>query len=106
MKISILLFDNAIKYGNQDINISISSIQQNQHSKIIINDNGPGISEIDLKRIFERFYRVKGASTEIIEGTGLGLSIVKHIINKHNGNIEVESQLDQGSTFTIHIPRL
>ena len=100
------LFDNAIKYGNQDINISISSIQQNQHSKIIINDNGPGISEIDLKRIFERFYRVKGASTEIIEGTGLGLSIVKHIINKHNGNIEVESQLDQGSTFTIHIPRL
>jgi two-component system phosphate regulon sensor histidine kinase PhoR len=84
----------------------VDTKQDREYSKIVITDNGPGISEVDLKRIFERFYRVQGKNNEIIEGSGLGLSIVKHIINKHNGNIEVESQIDVGSTFTIQIPRL
>jgi two-component system phosphate regulon sensor histidine kinase PhoR len=100
------LFDNAIKYGDKDVIIDISTGEKDNITNIIIKDNGPGISEVDQKRIFERFYRVQGSNLDIIDGTGLGLSIVKHIINKHNGTISVESELGEGSTFTIHIPQL
>lgn len=99
------LLDNAIKYTtNREPQIKIAHSNEPNQSIILINDNGPGISSKELERIFERFYRVKGPASHSVEGTGLGLSIVKHIINKHNGRILVESEVDKGSCFTISLP--
>lgn len=96
------LMDNSIKYNkNQSTYLRLNS----ENNTITIQDNGPGISENDLKRIFERFYRVQNISSQQVEGTGLGLSIVKHIINKHNGMIEVESKIGEGTTFKIRLPQ-
>ncbi len=100
------IIDNSIKYNNKElaiVNISLESDQKYDHIKI--SDNGPGIPESDLKRIFERFYRVQGQEYKNIEGTGLGLSIVKHVINKHNGVIHVESKLQEGTEFHISLPK-
>jgi len=99
------LIDNSIKYNsNKDIIIKIEHELSLDFIKIIITDNGPGIDKDQLGRIFERFYRVNKPAYEGIEGSGLGLSIVKHIINKHNGQINVESELGQGSRFIIQLP--
>jgi two-component system phosphate regulon sensor histidine kinase PhoR len=66
-----------------------------------VRDNGRGISNEDLKNIFEPFKRVKAVEEKMIEGTGLGLAIVKHIMDAHNGRIEVESEPGKGSKFTL-----
>lgn len=100
------LFDNSIKYGKESIDITIELDDLENHYRIKFSDNGPGISQEDLNRIFERFYRVQEKSDSPIEGSGLGLSIVKHIINKHNGQILVESSFGQGTTFIIELPKL
>jgi len=68
-------------------------------------DHGQGIPEKDLSRIFERFYRVDRARTREVGGTGLGLAIVKHIALAHGGEVEVESELGKGSTFTMRLPQ-
>ena len=98
------LIDNAIKYSKKDICIDIDIKDVDNQSVITIRDDGPGIHEDQLKRIFERFYRVQGQSSQLVEGSGLGLSIVKHIINKHQGEISVDSTVDIGTTFTIKLP--
>lgn len=99
------LLDNSIKYNDKEIaTIAINSRALDQSQEIVIKDNGPGIKGKELQRIFERFYRVQGQTTQAIEGTGLGLSIVKHIINKHQGEISVESEVNNGTTFTIKLP--
>jgi two-component system phosphate regulon sensor histidine kinase PhoR len=69
-----------------------------------IADTGIGISEEDLPRIFDRFYRVKNEQTRHIIGTGLGLPIVKSIIDAHNGLIRVDSKLNSGTTFSVLLP--
>ncbi len=99
------LVDNSIKYNpKEDKKITINSVKLENKQFITIQDNGRGIPESDLKRVFERFYRTQGQSSQAIEGTGLGLSIVKHIINKHNGFISLESKLNEGTTFKIQLP--
>lgn len=98
------LIDNAIKYTQVSPQINIKVTSHESSTTLEISDNGPGISENELNRIFERFYRVQGKTQEAIEGTGLGLSIVKHIINKHNGEIKVDSIVGSGTTFTITLP--
>ena len=99
------LIDNSIKYNpNQNTSIHLSTNQVLNRDIITIQDDGPGIEEFDLKRIFERFYRTQGQNQQHIEGAGLGLSIVKHIINKHNGQIRVESKVNKGTKFTIELP--
>jgi two-component system phosphate regulon sensor histidine kinase PhoR len=98
------LIDNSIKYTSKNPQIDIKAIQKENQTILEISDNGPGIKENELNRIFERFYRVQGESSKAIEGTGLGLSIVKHIINKHKGEIKVNSIVGQGTTFTITLP--
>jgi signal transduction histidine kinase len=70
-----------------------------------VTDNGIGIPKEDIPRLFERFYRVDKARTREEGGTGLGLSIVKHICFVHNGTVEVETEVNKGSTFIIKIPQ-
>ena len=68
-------------------------------------DSGEGIPKRELPRIFERFYRVDTARARSTGGTGLGLAIVRHVVERHGGSVQVESELGRGSTFRIRIPR-
>jgi two-component system phosphate regulon sensor histidine kinase PhoR len=72
--------------------------------RIRFKDEGMGIAQKHLPRLFERFYRVDKARSRKLGGTGLGLAIVKHIAQAHGGNVSVESELERGSTFTLHLP--
>ena len=103
-QVFINILDNSIKYSQKDPIIIIESNANGPKSGIKITDNGPGISEKEIGRIFERFYRVQGESQTLVEGTGLGLSIVKHIINKHHGDVSVKSEVGIGTSFTISLP--
>lgn len=91
------LIDNAIKY-TQDKGKIIIKLNANY---LVVQDNGIGISKEHQKRIFERFYRVDKSKSKELGGTGLGLSIVKHICNKYNFEIILESKLNKGTKFTI-----
>jgi two-component system phosphate regulon sensor histidine kinase PhoR len=71
---------------------------------ISVTDHGVGIPKEELKKIFNKFYRVSTAKTRETRGTGLGLTLAKHIIEAHSGTIEVESEVGNGSKFTISIP--
>ena len=71
----------------------------------MVEDTGEGISEEHLPRIFERFYRVDRARSRELGGTGLGLAIVKHLARAHGGEVRVRSAPDEGSTFTVELPR-
>jgi two-component system phosphate regulon sensor histidine kinase PhoR len=99
------LIDNAIKYTPREGTVKITVAKGGDNNVVIsITDTGIGISQEDLLRIFERFYRVDKARTREIRGTGLGLSIVKHIIEAHQGQIDVHSELGKGTTFIITLP--
>ena len=93
--ISDLLFnliDNAIKYNRDYGNVNISIENLENKTKIIVSDTGIGIEKDELNRVFERFYRVDKSRSQKIKGTGLGLSIVKHVVEYHNGTINIESE--------------
>ncbi len=97
---------NAIKYTPSGGRITTRTRTDGSRAIIEISDTGIGISEADLPRLFEPFFRVKGEQYTSIEGSGLGLSIVKAIVEQHGGEIRVTSQLGQGSTFTVSLPRV
>lgn len=100
-QLALNLIENAIKYSNENGNVKIIITSNNDYFVFKVIDNGIGIPENDIPRIFERFYRVdKSRSTR---GTGLGLAIVKHIVKLFNGDITVQSKLGIGSTFTVRI---
>jgi len=100
------LIDNAIKYGSSGGEITVSVEELADKIKVSVKDEGIGIPTDDQPRIFERFYRVdKGRSREL-GGTGLGLSIVKHIIQRHNGRIWVESVVGKGACFCFVLPKV
>jgi two-component system, OmpR family, phosphate regulon sensor histidine kinase PhoR len=102
----INLIDNAVKFNRAGGSVRIESgAAAAGQVYISIRDDGIGIPSEDLPRIFERFYRVDKARSREVGGTGLGLSIVKHVVERMNGTVSVESQLNQGSTFTIVLPR-
>lgn len=98
------LVDNAIKYSNPGGHVRIEVKQDEQHTYVRVIDNGCGIAQEHLHRLFERFYRVDKARSRKLGGTGLGLAIVKHIAQSHKGSITVESEVGSGTTFTIQIP--
>ncbi len=100
----INLVDNAVKYSHEGRPIVITAERQNDFLDIVIQDKGWGIGQEHLSKIFNRFYRVDKARSRHEGGTGLGLAIVKHIIQYHNGKIDVQSTKDKGSTFRIRIP--
>ncbi len=95
------LISNAIKYTPESNNIYLRLFKNGEHNLIEVEDQGIGIPEDQVGRIFEKFYRVSGEDTEGVSGTGLGLTVVKEIIDAHRWEISVESKLGQGSKFII-----
>lgn len=103
------LIDNAIAYSSPDTRISLtgrSEIDPNGQEwvTIAVADQGIGIAEAELDRVFERFYRIDPARSRATGGTGLGLAIVKHIATNHGGGVTLWSMVGSGSTFTIRLP--
>jgi two-component system sensor histidine kinase SenX3 len=98
------LIENAINYSPAETKVAVSTSILGEIMTISVADQGIGIPEAEIERIFERFYRVDPARSRETGGTGLGLSIVKHIITKHGGEISVWSSENVGSTFSIRLP--
>jgi signal transduction histidine kinase len=99
------LISNAIKYTPEGGKVWIALGEEGGFVKAAISDTGIGIKKEDLRRIFDKFYRVKTTETRQIVGTGLGLSIVKSIVDAHLGSITVESEEGGGTTFTVSLPK-
>jgi signal transduction histidine kinase len=96
------LLDNAVKFNRRDGRVVVEcATVENGQVRITVCDTGIGIPNDDLKRIFERFYRVDKARSRPAGGTGLGLPIVKEVVERMGGTVSVESQLGKGSKFTI-----
>ena len=98
------LIENATKYSEPHTNIYIKSVIKDGFGRISIRDEGVGISDEDAKRIFDRFYRVDLSRTKATGGTGLGLAIVKRIVEIHNGKIDIESKMNEGTEISIVLP--
>ncbi|MBQ9179579.1 MAG: ATP-binding protein, partial [Firmicutes bacterium] len=95
------LCDNAIKYNHPGGTVDVTIEQSSYNLTLKVKDTGIGIPEESKERIFERFYRVDKSRSKEVGGTGLGLSIVKHAVLVHGGRIEVSSQPDAGTEFTV-----
>jgi two-component system sensor histidine kinase SenX3 len=99
------LLENAVAYSPEKTRVVITTSKTPEgHAELSVADQGIGIPERDLERIFERFYRVDPARSRATGGTGLGLAIVKHVMAAHNGKVTVRSVEGAGSTFTLYIP--
>jgi signal transduction histidine kinase len=99
------LVDNGIRYNRPGGRVRLRCIEEDRSVNILVEDTGEGIPNQHLTRIFERFYRVDPHRSRERGGTGLGLAIVKHAVNKLGGEIDVQSTVGKGTTFTITIPR-
>lgn len=95
------LCDNAIRYNKPEGHVWVSVFNKGNQVVLQVRDDGIGISEEDINRIFERFYRVDKARSKKTGGTGLGLAIVKHIAEQHNAEISIESELGKGTTISL-----
>jgi two-component system phosphate regulon sensor histidine kinase PhoR len=107
------LIENGIKYGGGDKTVHVT-LRPQEHAPslrgpgavIEVRDEGPGIDAIHIPRLTERFYRVDSHRSREMGGTGLGLAIVKHIIGRHRGRLQIESDPGRGSTFAVILPRI
>ena len=104
VQVFVNLIDNAIKCTPPGGEVAIALEKIGTDAVITIKDTGVGISKENIPKIFERFYRVDKSRSRKLGGSGLGLSISKWIVELHSGDIQVESEVDKGSTFTITIP--
>ena len=98
------LLENAVAYSPERTRVLVTTRRAGDQVEISVEDQGIGIPERDLQRIFERFYRVDPARSRATGGTGLGLAIVKHVTAAHRGNVTVRSVEGAGSTFTLSLP--
>jgi two-component system phosphate regulon sensor histidine kinase PhoR len=110
------LIGNAVKYTNPDSDVVVSAKLTSQFpddpvfrnlTRVIcfsVQDHGEGIAKEHLPRLTERFYRIDTARTRKVGGTGLGLSIVKHVLNRHRGLLTIESEVGEGSVFSVYLP--
>ncbi|WP_313958684.1 HAMP domain-containing sensor histidine kinase [Bacillus sp. X1(2014)] len=100
------LLTNAIKYNRENGTIDIELAETDVEVVVVIKDSGVGLSQKEIERIFDRFYRADASRARSVEGTGLGLSIVKSIVNLHHGKIDLESTEGKGTSFTVLLPKL
>lgn len=100
------LFDNATKYAKDEIFIAVKAFETDNNILIEIEDRGIGIAKVHQRSIFDKFYRVPTGNLHNVKGFGLGLNYVKRIIEKHQGDIQLKSELNQGSTFVISLPKI
>jgi len=102
------LIDNAVKYRKADepLNLYIKTWNDEHHLCFSIRDTGIGMKKEQLKKIFDKFYRVHTGNVHDVKGFGLGLAYVKKIIELHGGEIRVESEYGKGSTFTVMLPKI
>lgn len=98
------LLDNAIKFSEEGQTVFLATLRNDDEVSIQVRDNGPGIEEQHIPRLFERFYRIDKHRSRKLGGTGLGLSIVKHIASAHRGDVSVQTRVGHGTTFTIRVP--
>ncbi len=99
------LLDNAVKYSKPEGHAWVTARVVGSEVELAVKDDGPGVEEKHLSRLFERFYRVDKGRSRDMGGTGLGLSIVKHLSNAMGGEVRVESRPGLGSTFTVSLPK-
>lgn len=100
-QITINLVSNAMMYTPKGGSVQMQVLDEQEHICLLVKDDGIGIPKDEIPRIFERFYRIDRARSRNSGGTGLGLAIVKHLVEAHHGWIEVESELEKGTTFSI-----
>jgi two-component system sensor histidine kinase SenX3 len=98
------LLTNAVNYSPRGTRVAVATRLSADVVEVSVTDQGMGIPESELQRVFERFYRVDQARSRVTGGTGLGLSIVKHVAENHGGEVGVWSVLGEGSTFTLRLP--
>ena len=98
------LLDNAVKYSNGPLILRVKTWNERSRLLISIEDNGIGIKKNNLKRIFDKFYRVPTGSVHNVKGFGLGLAYVKKVVEDHKGRIWVESEYEKGTKFIMSIP--
>ena len=98
--------DNAVKYRKPDepLNITMKTWNDEEHLYLSITDTGLGMKKENLKKIFDKFYRVHTGNVHDVKVFGLGLAYVKKIVDLHDGEIKVDSELGKGTTFTIKLP--
>jgi len=101
------LVDNAIKYSPERTSVMISTVLEADFLRVVVEDRGYGVPSDEKEKIWQKFYRVaRDGQDKEDESTGLGLSLVKEVIEQHGGDVTVESEVGQGSTFTFTLPRL
>ena len=102
------LMDNAVKYKNpeKDLKLTVRTWNESDKLIIVIQDNGIGIKKDDVKKVFDKFYRVHTGNLHDVKGFGLGLAYVKKIVEEHHGTIRAESELNVGTKFIIALPLL
>lgn len=105
-KVMLNIISNAIKFNNENGEINVFIKESNDFIKIIVKNTGIGIEEHKLERIFEKFGQVNHRLTKISEGSGIGLSLSKSLIELHGGSIEVESEVNKWTEFTIKLPNI
>ena len=98
------LMENAVRYNKPGGKVWVTVRAEGAHAVFAVKDTGVGIPEKDIPRVCERFYRVDKDRSRNSGGTGLGLAIVKHMVRRYDGELEIRSQLGEGSEFTVRIP--
>jgi two-component system phosphate regulon sensor histidine kinase PhoR len=104
-QVLVNLIQNSLRHTPQGTQIEVKWLQSPGATELVFKDNGPGISQEHLSRIFERFYRIDPHRSRSRGGTGLGLSIVKHIVQRHGGTIKVQTQMGKGLEFVCTFPK-
>jgi two-component system phosphate regulon sensor histidine kinase PhoR len=98
------LVENEVKYAVEKAPVTLSTAIEDGRFVFMVSDRGPGIAEVHLSRLFERFYRVDAGRSRELGGTGLGLAIVKHLAETLGGAVSVESEVGKGTTFRLVLP--